>query len=84
MEAVAVGTTFVVSETTGIASWARSSGVGIVVPPDDETAFARGLVTALAAPPLGPESIRAFVEQFSPLTVARAVMDFYHDVTGLA
>ena len=84
VEAVAVGTTFVVTETTGIASWARSSGVGIVVPPDDETALARGLVTALAAPPLGPESIRAFVEQFSPLTVARAVMDFYHDVTGFA
>jgi glycosyltransferase involved in cell wall biosynthesis len=84
VEAVAVGTPFVVSDTTGISAWARGSGVGVVVPAGDESALAAGLVRALAAPPPEAAAIAAFVDQFSPATVAAAVMAFYRDVTGLA
>jgi glycosyltransferase involved in cell wall biosynthesis len=84
MEAVAVGTSFVVSDTTGIAAWAKTSGIGVVVPAGDEHALADGLVRALAAPPLDARRIAAFVDQFSPAVIAAAVMDFYRDVTGLA
>jgi glycosyltransferase involved in cell wall biosynthesis len=83
VEAVAVGTTFVVTETTGISAWARESGIGFVVPASDEQALAEELVTALTSRPLDSDRIRTFVQQFSPSTVAAAVVAFYRDVTGL-
>jgi glycosyltransferase involved in cell wall biosynthesis len=84
VEAAAVGTSFVVTETTGIAAWAREAGIGTVVAANDEEALARGLLSALGdSRPVSADRIRAFVGQFSPHTVAAAVMDFYRDVTGL-
>jgi glycosyltransferase involved in cell wall biosynthesis len=83
VEAAAVGTPFVVTETTGIAAWA-SDGLGVVVPPSDQAALAEGLQTVVArARPLDPDRIRMFVEQFSPQVAAAAVVAFYRDVTGL-
>jgi glycosyltransferase involved in cell wall biosynthesis len=83
VEAVAVGTSFVVTETTGISAWARESDIGFVVPASDEQALADGLVVALGSRPLDSDQIRTFVQQFSPSTVAAAVVAFYRDVTGL-
>ena len=43
VEATAVGTSFVVTETTGISAWARAANIGVIVPPDDEEALAHEL-----------------------------------------
>jgi glycosyltransferase involved in cell wall biosynthesis len=85
VEAAAVGTPFVVTDTTGISAWARDAGVGLVVPGGDEHALAHGILTALQdMRSLDPRRVQAFVAQFSPSAVAAAVLTFYRDVTGLA
>jgi glycosyltransferase involved in cell wall biosynthesis len=84
VEAAAVGTPFVVTETTGIASFARAAGIGVVVPSNDEEALAHGVSETLrGGAPLDGARRAAFVEQFSPSAVAHAVVDFYRAVTGL-
>jgi glycosyltransferase involved in cell wall biosynthesis len=84
VEATAVGTSFVVTETTGISAWTRAANIGVIVPPDYEEALAHGLRAAVERrAPLAPGRIAAFVQQFSPRTVAEAVIDFYRDVTGV-
>ncbi|MGE0702354.1 MAG: glycosyltransferase [Vicinamibacterales bacterium] len=82
VEATAVGTRFVVTETTGIAAWAASAPVGVVVPPTDELLLANGIVRALSMPPPDADAIRAFVDPFSPARVAAAVSAFYRDLTA--
>jgi glycosyltransferase involved in cell wall biosynthesis len=82
VEAVAVGTPFVVTDTTGIEAWARKANVGIVVPAQQEDALAAGLIDAIGRGPLDPGCIKGFVDQFSPRTVAAAVVEFYRDVLG--
>jgi glycosyltransferase involved in cell wall biosynthesis len=84
VEAVAVGTPFVVTETTGISAWAHGSGVGHVAPAGDDQALAHGIAAALTdMPHLDPVRVRTFVAQFSPPTVAAAVIAFYQEATGL-
>jgi glycosyltransferase involved in cell wall biosynthesis len=81
VEAAAVGTTFVVTETTGISAWAQDANLGIVVPAGSEEALAAGVKRALRqGRPPDEGRIRAFVDQFSPHTVAAAVIDFYREV----
>jgi glycosyltransferase involved in cell wall biosynthesis len=83
VEAAAVGTPFVVTETTGISAWARDAGLGVVIPPNDEDALARAVLTAIERPDAAdPERLRTFVRQFSPQAVAAAVIDFYLEVAG--
>jgi glycosyltransferase involved in cell wall biosynthesis len=80
VEATAVGTPFVVTETTGISEWARKANLGVVIPPSDENALAAAIVTLLRhAPSSSAADIWKFVEQFSPGTVAAAVVDFYQE-----
>jgi glycosyltransferase involved in cell wall biosynthesis len=83
VEATAVGTPFVVTETTGIAHWAQRTGIGLVVPACDPPALAAGIIDALRRPPaLSPERIASFVDLFSPRTVAAAVIEFYEEMLG--
>jgi glycosyltransferase involved in cell wall biosynthesis len=80
VEATAVGTPFVVTETTGISEWARRANIGVVIPPSDEHVLAEAIVTLLRHPPApSAADISTFVEQFSPRTVAAAVIDFYQE-----
>jgi glycosyltransferase involved in cell wall biosynthesis len=82
VEAAAVGTPFVVTETTGISAWARDAGVGFVVPPDDEPALAEALALAVRQGPLTPAESAAFVAPFSPDRVAAEVTAFYESLVG--
>jgi glycosyltransferase involved in cell wall biosynthesis len=83
VEATAVGTPFVVTETTGIAHWAQRTGIGVVAPACDPPALAAGIIDALRRPPaLSPERIASFVDLFSPRTVAAAVIEFYEEMLG--
>lgn len=81
VEAAAVGTPFVVTQTTGIAAWVPESGAGIVVPPDDPGRLAEALTTIVAGrwrP--DPNGSAALVRRFSPSTVAAEVVDIYESV----
>ncbi len=80
MEAAAVGTPFVVTETTGISAWVRHTPVGIVVPSGNEVALARGIRAALGQPPIKITEIQAFVAPFSPGQVAADVCTFYEEL----
>jgi glycosyltransferase involved in cell wall biosynthesis len=80
VEATAVGTPFVVTETTGISEWARKASLGVVIPPSDQNALAAALAAVLRrAPSPSAVDVWKFVEQFSPRTVAAAVIDFYQE-----
>ena len=81
VEAAAVGTPFVVTETTGISAWVPDDGVGIVVAPDDPVALGRALTEVLAGRWRGDSRRRAeFVRLFTPQTVAAEVVDIYRSV----
>ena len=84
VEAAAVGTPFVVTETTGIAAWVQpDSGVGIVVPPGAPAALAAALsdiVGSLWKP--DRKRLSAFVDPFRPEAVANQLVDLYRDVIG--
>jgi glycosyltransferase involved in cell wall biosynthesis len=82
VEAAAVGTPFVVTGTTGISAWAHDFEGASVVPAGDEAAFADGLRSVIdRSRPADAGQTRRFVDQFSPGTVATAVLDFYQDLT---
>ena len=82
VEAVAVGTSFVVTETTGIAHWARAANIGVVVRPNDAEELAQAITAALEKP-IDASRIAPFVQQFSPAAVAGAVIEFYRDAIGV-
>ena len=80
IEAAAVGTPSVMTNTTGIAVAATRDGVGLSVAPTDTTALADGLTELL-----GDDERRAamsgrgpgWASRFSSATIARQLLDFY-------
>ena len=82
IEAAAVGTPFVVTETTGISAFVTEPGVGQVVPPRDATALATAVADVLAGR-WRPDRAAAsrFVSRFRPDRVAIEVASFYESVS---
>lgn len=81
IEAAAVATPFVVTETTGIAAWVPPEGVGIVVPPRNPAALGWA-IEEIAAGHFAHDAAAAtrFARQFSPLRIAEQVLEFYEEV----
>jgi len=83
MEAAAMGTPFVVTETTGISAWVPEQGVGIVVPPRNPATIAWA-VEEIINGHFTYDARRAakFALRFSPDTIAAEVMAFYEEVVA--
>jgi len=83
IEAAAVGTPFVVTETTGIAAWLPDEGVGIVVPPANPAALAWAIDEVLEQH-FRIDAARAaeWAGRFTPDRIAAEVLDFYEAVLG--
>ena len=85
VEAAAVGTPFVVTETTGVAGWLPGAGVGLVVPPANPPALAAALqqiVTGGFA--RDAEQSVQFVRRFAPDRVAAELVELYAPLVGTA
>ena len=83
IEAAAVGTPFVVTETTGISASLTEPGVGRVVPPRDPEALAAAIADIVQGRWHADRAAAArFVDQFRPDRVAAEVAAFYESVTG--
>jgi glycosyltransferase involved in cell wall biosynthesis len=83
MEAAAVGTPFIVTETTGISAWVPQEGVGIVVPPRNPAVIAWAIEEIVAGHFAYDAAAAArFAQQFSPRAVAEQVLAFYREVAG--
>ena len=80
VEAAAVGTPFVVTETTGISAWVNGSGVGLVVPPADPDALASALCDVVSRRWRDGRRFSEFVQPFRPETVAKQLVDIYKGV----
>ncbi len=81
VEAAAVGTPFVVTETTGIAGWLPGAGVGVVVPPRNPSALAAGLAEVLAGRFVrDPHATETFVRRFAPDSVAAELIALYESL----
>jgi glycosyltransferase involved in cell wall biosynthesis len=81
IEAAAVGTPFIVTDTTGISAWVRGEGVGIVVPPADPVALEHALRNVLSGPwKIDLEKCSAFVKPFTPQAVASGMVDIYRAI----
>ncbi len=81
MEAAAVGTPFVVTETTGISAWVPSEGVGIVVPPRNSACLAWAIEEIIGGHfAYDAEAAAGFALRFSPDRIAGEVMDFYEEI----
>ena len=78
VEAAAVGTPFVVTETTGVAGWLPGPGVGVVVPGGDRRAIAAALGEVIAGGFVrDAERTLEFVRRFSPERVAADLVELY-------
>lgn len=91
IEAAAVGTPFVVTETTGISAAVPETGVGIVVPPDNPGALARSLGEILNGRwKFDPGAAAEFVRRYAPQQIASELVMLYeslattnqHDIRG--
>ena len=83
IEAAAVGTPFVVTETTGIAASVPQEGVGVVVPPADARALARALRKVLDGSwQHRPAEAAQFARRYAPERIAAELIDLYE--TALA
>jgi len=83
MEAAAVGTPFVVTETTGISAWVPDEGVGIVVPPRNTPTIAWAIEEIIGGRFIHDAGAAArFARRFTPQRIAAEVMDFYDEVVG--
>ena len=81
IESAAVGTPFIVTDTTGISAWVRGEGVGIVVPPADPVALGHALRNVLSGPwKIDLEKCSTFVKPFTPQAVASGMVDIYRAV----
>ncbi len=80
MEAAAVGTPSIITETTGIASHAQAAGVGISVRPSNENALVEGIIAILAKKDemgqRGPE----FAQNFTSARIGDELLNFYNNV----
>ena len=76
IEALALGRPVIVTETTGAASWVKSTGLGAVVPPADAIALAGAIRTwaAREIPSIVPDSLTA------DLTASGAAEDWLREV----
>lgn len=83
MEAAAVGTPTVVTESTGIASHAQAAGVGLSVVPSSEKVLVEGIVAALAKKEemgqRGPE----FAQRFTSARIGDELLEFYNSVRAV-
>jgi glycosyltransferase involved in cell wall biosynthesis len=81
IEAAAVGTPFVVTETTGISAVVPKSGVGIVVGANDPLALAAGIDEIIEGRWTHDSTAAAdFVGRFSPRQIASELVDLYEAV----
>jgi glycosyltransferase involved in cell wall biosynthesis len=76
IEALALGRPVIVTETTGAASWVRSTGCGAVVPPNDPAALARAICEWTSS----EKASDASAAITSELTVERAAQDWIREV----
>jgi glycosyltransferase involved in cell wall biosynthesis len=79
VEAAALGTPFVATDTCGVAAVPRGETLGRVVTHWNAAAFARALADATGLRP-DPEEARAFVQHFSPQRVARDIDRLLRDI----
>jgi glycosyltransferase involved in cell wall biosynthesis len=78
VEAAAVGTPFVVTQTTGVAGWLPGPGVGKVVPTADPGALATALVDVVGGRfERDDRQAASFVDRFAPERVARELVELY-------
>lgn len=83
MEAAAVGTPFVVTETTGVSAWVPDTGVGIVVPPNNSATLAWAIDEIIGGHfAYDAAAAAAFARRFTPQRIAGEVMELYEEVTG--
>jgi len=81
IEAAAVGTPFVVTETTGIAAAVPETGVGVVVGPDNAAALARGIGEMINGQwVFDAGAAAAFVRRYSPKQIATELLMLYESL----
>lgn len=81
VESAAVGTPFVVTETTGISAWVTDEGVGVVVPTADPDALGRALSDVLSGRwRHDADRAAAFVKPFAAPVVAAQLVEIYESV----
>ena len=83
MEAAAVGTPFVVTETTGISAWVPDGGVGLVIPPRNTAALTWAIDEVIGGHfPADAARMSEFAGQFAPDRIAGEVLAFYEESLG--
>jgi len=83
IEAAAVGTPFVVTETTGIAAAVPASGVGIVVRSDNPGALAWGVGEIINGRWMHDSGAAAdFVRRYAPKQIASELLMLYESLAG--
>jgi glycosyltransferase involved in cell wall biosynthesis len=83
IEAAAVGTPFVVTNTTGISAAVPESGVGIVVVPGEPGALAEGLSSVLEGRwTHDAAAATEFVRRFSPQQIGSELAELYESLRG--
>jgi glycosyltransferase involved in cell wall biosynthesis len=83
VEAAAVGTPFVVTDTTGVAGWVPGPGVGLVVPNGDRAALVGALAEAVEGRfTRDDDRAREFVRRFSPERVAAELAALYEPLVA--
>jgi glycosyltransferase involved in cell wall biosynthesis len=83
VEAAAVGTPFVVTQTTGVAGWLPGPGVGEVVPAGDPGALATALADVVGGRfGRDDQQTAAFVHRFAPERVAAELVELYRPLLG--
>ncbi len=81
VEAAAVDTPFVVTETTGVAGWLPGPGVGVVVPSGDPRALAAALGEVIVGGFVrDAERTLEFVRRFAPERVATDLVEIYRQI----
>ena len=80
MEAAAVGTPFVVTETTGVSAWVPDRGVGLVIPPHN-IAVLTWAIDEIIGGHFRADLARMseFAGQFTPDRIAGEVLAFYEE-----
>jgi glycosyltransferase involved in cell wall biosynthesis len=81
VESMISGTPVIASDLPGIRQPILTTGMGVIVPPQNPDSLAQALIAVLRQPDRYQKEIKAIRDRYSPQTIAKAYEDIFFDLS---
>jgi len=81
VESMISGTPVIASDLPGIRQPILTTGMGVIVPPQNPDSLAQAIIAVLRQPDRYQKEIKAIRDRYSPQTIAKAYEDIFFDLS---